>query len=97
MLAMGAGLYAFGVAIDPKPNRRAALLAAVGSVILMLFVLLVGAIYGTAAPAVLGGAPAEALDGVRRVLVKGTLQLVTYCALFAAIAVTLWKRLPGSG
>jgi hypothetical protein len=36
------------------------------------------------------------MDGVRRALIKGTLQLVAYCGLFAVIAVTLWKRLPGS-
>jgi len=97
MLAMGVGLYAFGVAFDSKTSARAASGAAAGSAILMVAVILAGALYGTAAPVVLGGAPVEAMVGVRRALIKGTIQLVAYTALFAAIALTLWKRLRGSG
>jgi hypothetical protein len=97
MLAMGVGLFAFGVVLDSKSTTRAALGAAAGSAILMVAVILAGAIYGTAAPAVLGGAPAEAMVGVRRALIKGAIQLAAYTALFAAIALTLLKRLRGSG
>ena len=92
MVALGLGLVAYAVVTGPGPSLRHGIwmywLFAVGAVALLA----TAALYATAAPAVLRGTPVEALDSVRRVIAKSSLQFIAYLGLLVGIAADLRAR-----
>ncbi len=92
MVALGLGLLAYAVLTDPDSDKAGALRTCWVFAIVALLVLALAAVYATAAPAVLRATPPEALDGLRRTLLKSSLQLLVYAFVFSAVTLTIWKR-----
>lgn len=92
MVALGLGLLAYGVVTNPDSDRVAARRTYWVFAVAALVVIAMAAVYATAAPAVLQGTPPEAMDGLKRTLLKSSLQLLVYGAAFSAVALTIRKR-----
>lgn len=93
MLALGFALLAYAQVTRPAPQERHAKPIAVSAAVVAIVVVALGALYATVAPVVLGSTPPEAMDGVRRTIIKSSIQLIVYCALFGSLSVVLWKRI----
>ena len=93
MIALGFGLVTYGAVAHPAAEWKHARLLAMAAAVIALVFLALGALYLTAVPAVLANTPPEAMDGVRRAILKSSVQLVAYCALFVSLFVVLWKRI----
>jgi hypothetical protein len=92
MVALGLALIAYsgvhGSAADYRWVRAHAMALGVTSIL----ILALAAFYATVTPAVLANTPPEAMDAVRRAVIKTTFQLAAYFLLFGYIALSLWKR-----
>jgi hypothetical protein len=91
MPGLGIVLIVYGMLRHPRAHpgwvRGAAGVFAVAACLLVVS----GLIYGTAAPEVLRHTPPEAVDALKRALVKGVVQLFVYTVAFALIALALWR------
>ena len=90
MTMVGAVLVAFGLVwrgINPRVMRRVAVLF----VALSLILLVMGMLYGLAAPAVWSQlSEAAAVNALKRTLVKNGLEIVVYPTVLLLIAAILW-------
>ncbi len=92
MIALGLALLAYGVLGDSglSVGKARVLAGALGlGAVLMLAM---GAFYATVVPPVVRSTPPEAMEGLRRALVKGSVQLFAYFTLFGLVAVNIWTR-----
>ncbi len=90
-IAVGLGLFGYGVLRHSRRSRRSVRLLSVMFGLGAAALLIVGALYLTVAPAVVTASPPEALAGLQRALVKNGAQGIVYPLVFAAIAAVLWR------
>ncbi len=91
MPVLGLGLLAYGVSRHPRMGYKA-LRGFVGVFSLFALVLVgLAVLFATLAPAVLSQTPLEALDGVRRAVIRHSIQAVAYSVALVTLARTLWR------
>ena len=92
MIALGLVLLAYGVLSDSELSLGKAKVLAGALGLGAVLMLTMGAFYATVVPHVLRSTPPEAMEGLRRALVKGSVQLFAYLILFGLVAVNIWTR-----
>ena len=95
MVALGLALIAYAE-IGGSASYRRVRVHSLALGLVSILVLVLAAMYATATPAVLANTPPEAMSGVRRAVIKATVQLAAYFVFFGYIAVSLWKRIRAS-
>ncbi|MFQ5688816.1 MAG: hypothetical protein ACE5HQ_00905 [Gemmatimonadota bacterium] len=91
MVALGAGLLAYGGGWWHAENTLRSLVPSLGFLVLALLLVGLAVLFATSAPAVLKSTPSEAIEGARRATIRHAVQAVTYPAVFAVISAVLWR------
>jgi hypothetical protein len=91
MPVLGLGLIAYGAARHPRfgtgAMRSFAWVLATGALALIAL----GVLFATLAPAVISQTPAEAVEGLRRNVIRHAVQSVVYPTTLIALAVFAWR------
>lgn len=93
MFVLGFALLAYAQISRHVAQKKHVRPLAVSSAAVAVVLLALAGLYMTVAPVVLSSTPPEAMYGVRRAIVKSSLQLAVYCAFFGSLSVALWNRI----
>jgi hypothetical protein len=91
MPVLGIGLLAYGASRHPRLGLRSLRGFAGMFAFLAVVLAVLAGLFGTLVPAVLRQTPIEALEGVRRGVIRHAVQAVVYPLAFFGIALILWR------
>lgn len=91
MPALGIVLVAYGASRHPRLGLRSLRGFAGAFAFLALVLAVLAGLFATLAPAVLSQTPIEALEGVRRGVIRHAVQALVYPLAFLSLALILWR------